>query len=105
MPKSYAELKIKVFSHASADEYIKGKNGESSGQKQDTKKKEQDTAKGSQQKKIRPENTQVTSSIPKPFTSRFNSNTPLNNSREQILMQVRGKNLLQNLGLMRALVE
>ena len=31
MPKTYAELKIKAFSHVSADEYIKGKKGEHSG--------------------------------------------------------------------------
>ena len=51
MPKTYVELKIKAFSHASNDEYIKGKNGEPSGKKKDTKRKEQDVTKGSQQKK------------------------------------------------------
>ena len=40
MPKTYVELKIKAFSHALADEYIKGKKGEPSGQKKDTKRKE-----------------------------------------------------------------
>ena len=30
MPKTYMELKIKGFSHASTDEYIKGKKGEPS---------------------------------------------------------------------------
>ena len=40
MPKTYAELKIKAFSHASADEYIKGKKGEPSGQKKETKRNE-----------------------------------------------------------------
>ena len=48
MLKTYAELKIKAFSHASVDEYIKGKKGEPSGQKQDAKRKEQDTTKDSQ---------------------------------------------------------
>ena len=94
MPKTYAELKIKAFSHASADEYIKGKKGEPSGQKKDTKRKEQETTKDSQQKKSRPEGNQVPNSAPKPFTSWFNSYTPLNTSREQILMQEEGKNLL-----------
>ena len=40
MSKTYTELTIKAFSHASADEYIKGKKGEPSGQKKETKKKE-----------------------------------------------------------------
>ena len=40
MLKTYAELKIKAFSHTSADEYIKGKKGKPSGQKKETKKKE-----------------------------------------------------------------
>ena len=86
MPKTYAELKIKAFSHTLVDEYIKDKRGEPSGQKKDTKKKEQDTAKDSQQKKSRPEGNQVPSSAPKPFTSRFNNYIPFNTSREQILM-------------------
>ena len=43
--------------------------------------------------------------VPKLFTSRFNSYTPLNTSREQILMKVEGRNLLWNLGPMRAPVE
>ena len=47
MPKTYAELKIKAFSHASADEYIKGKKGEPSGQKKDGKRKDQDVTKDS----------------------------------------------------------
>ena len=55
MSKTYAELKIKAFSHASADEYIKDKNGEPSEQKKDSKRKDQDVAKDSQQKKSRPE--------------------------------------------------
>ena len=59
MPKTYAELKIKAFSHASADEYIKGKKGEPSRQKKDTKRKEQETTKDSQQKKSRLEGNQV----------------------------------------------
>ena len=88
MPKTYAELKIKAFSHASVDKYIKGKEGEPSGQKKDNKRKEQDTAKDSQQKKSRLEGNQVPSSVPKPFTSLFNSYTPFNTSMEQILMQV-----------------
>ena len=54
MPKTYAELNIKVFFHASANEYIKGKKGEPSGQKNDIKRKEQVTTKDSQQKKSRP---------------------------------------------------
>ena len=48
MPKTHAGLKIKAFSHASADEYIKGKKGKPSGQKKDIKRKEQDVAKDSQ---------------------------------------------------------
>ena len=51
MPKTYIELKIKAFSYASTDEYIKGKKDEPSGQKKDNKRKEQDVAKDSQQKK------------------------------------------------------
>ena len=94
MPKTYVELKIKAFSHASADEHIKGKKREPSRQKKDTKRKEQDTEKDSQQKKSLLEGNQVPHSAPKPFTSRFNSYTPLNTSREQILMQVEGRNLL-----------
>ena len=39
MLKTYAELKIKAFSYASVDEYIKGKKGEPFGQNKDTKKK------------------------------------------------------------------
>ena len=88
MRKTYVELKIKAFSHASNDEYIKGKNGEPSGKKKDTKRKEQDVTKGSQQKKSWPEGNQVRSSAPKSFTNWFNSHTPLNTSREEILMQV-----------------
>ena len=94
MPKTYTELKIKAFSHALTVEYIKGKEREPSGQKKDRKRKEQDVAKDSQQKKSRPEGSQASSSAPKPFTSRFNSYTPLNTSREQILMQVEWRNLL-----------
>ena len=45
MPKTYAELKIKAFSHASVDEYIKGKKGEPSKQKNEAKRKEHDNAK------------------------------------------------------------
>ena len=51
MPKTYVKLKIKEFSHASTDEYIKGKKEEPSGQKKDSKSKEPDVAKDSQQKK------------------------------------------------------
>ena len=40
MPKTYVELKIKAFSHASTDKYIKGKKGEPTGQKKETKRKE-----------------------------------------------------------------
>ena len=40
MPKTYAKLKIKAFSHASADKYIKGKKGKPSKQKKDGKRKE-----------------------------------------------------------------
>ena len=105
MPKTYAELKIKAFSHASADEYIKGKKREPSRQKKKTKRKEHDTVKDTQQKKSRPENNQVPSLAPKPFTSRFNSYTPFSTSREQILIQVEGRNLLRNPGPMRAPVE
>ena len=47
MLKTYAELKIKAFSHASADEYIKGKKGGPFEQKKDDKRKEQDIAKDS----------------------------------------------------------
>ena len=39
MPKTYPELKIKAFSHALIDEYIKGKKGEPFGQKKDSKRK------------------------------------------------------------------
>ena len=45
MPKMYAELKIKAFSHALADKYIKGKKGEPSEQKKEMKRKEQDNTK------------------------------------------------------------
>ena len=45
MPKTYAKLKIKAFSHASADEYMKGKIREPSEQKKEPKRKDQDTAK------------------------------------------------------------
>ena len=45
MRKTYVELKIKVFSHASADEYIKEKKYEPSKQKKDGKRKEQEVAK------------------------------------------------------------
>ena len=76
------ELKIKAFFHASVDEYIKGKKGEPSGQKKETKRKEQDTVKDAQQKKSKLENTHAHSSTPKPFTSRFNNYTPLNTLRE-----------------------
>ena len=38
MSKTYAELKIKAFSHASVDEYMKDKKGEPSGQKKETKR-------------------------------------------------------------------
>ena len=62
-------------------------------------------AKDSQQKKSRPEGNQVPSSAPKPFTSWFNNYTPFNTSREQILIQVEGRNLLRNLGQMRTPVE
>ena len=55
MPKTYVELKIKAFSHASVDEYIKGKKGEPSMPKKDGKRKEQDVAKDPQQKRSRPE--------------------------------------------------
>ena len=48
MPKTYAKLKIKAFSHVSVDKYIKGKKGEPSGQKKDSKRKEQDVTKDSQ---------------------------------------------------------
>ena len=58
-----------------------------------------------QQKKSRPEGNQAPNLAPKSFTSWFNSYKPLNTSREQILMQVEGRNLLQNPGPMRALVE
>ena len=39
IPKTYVELKIKAFSHASADEYIKGKKGKPFRQKKDDKRK------------------------------------------------------------------
>ena len=51
MPKPYVELKIKAFSHASVDEYIKGKKGKPFGKNKDTKIKKQDMAKDSLQKK------------------------------------------------------
>ena len=105
MPKTYAELKIKAFSHASADEYMKGKQGELAEQKKEAKRKEQDTAKDAQQKKSRPEGNHVPSSAPKLFSSRFNSYILLNTSREQILMQMEGKNLLRDPGPMRAPAE
>ena len=105
MSKSHTELKIRAFSHASADEYVRGKKGEPLGQKKDAKRKEQDTTKGTQQKKSRPEDNQVSSLTSKPFTSRFNSYTLLSTSKEQILMQVEGRNLLRNLSPMRASVE
>ena len=105
MSKTYAELKIKAFSHASADEYIRGKKGEPSGQRKGTKRKEQDVAKDSLQKKSRPEGNQVPSLTRKSFTGWFNNYTALNTSREQILIQVEGRNLLQNSRPMRALVE
>ena len=98
-------MKIKAFSHTSVDEYIKGKKGEPSGQKKDAKRKEQNMMKDTQQKKYRPDSNQVLNSTPKPFTSRFNSYTLLNTSREQILMQVEGRNLRQNLSPMRAPME
>ena len=69
MSKIYVELKIKAFSHASANKYIKGKKGKPFGQKKDNKRKEQDVVKDSQQKKSRPEGNQAASSAPKPFTS------------------------------------
>ena len=47
MPKTYAELKIKAFLHASADEYMKGKKGEAAEQKKEPKRNKQDTAKDS----------------------------------------------------------
>ena len=45
MPKTYAELKIKALSHASADEYMKGKKGQPAEQKKEAKRKEQDATK------------------------------------------------------------
>ena len=105
MTKTYAELKIKAFSHASADDDIKGKKGEPSGQKKDGKRKEQDVARDQQQKRGRPEGSQAPSSALKPFTNQFTSYTPLNMSREQILKQVEGRNLLWNPGLMKAPLE
>ena len=39
MLKIYVELKIKAFSHALADEYIKPKKGEPFGQKKDNKER------------------------------------------------------------------
>ena len=82
MPKTYAELKIKAFSHASANEYLKGKKREPSEQKKKTKRKEQDNTTYAQQKKSRPESSKVPTSSPKPFSSYFNSYTPLNTSRK-----------------------
>ena len=40
IPKTYTELKIKAFPHASADKYIKGKKGKPSRQNKDNKRKE-----------------------------------------------------------------
>ena len=105
MLKTYVEFKIKEFSYTSADEYIKGNKGEPSRQNKDTKRKKHDVAKDSQQKKSRPKGNRVPSLAPKPFTSQFNSYTPLNTSREQILMQVEGRNLCWNARPMRAPVE
>ena len=96
MPKTYVELKIKAFSHASADEYIRGKKGESSEQKKDDKRKKQEGAKDPRQKRGRPEGNQSPNLAPKLFTSRFTNYALLNTSREQILMQVKGGNLLRN---------
>ena len=45
MPKTYAKLKIKAFSNSSADEYMRGKKGEPSNQKKETKRNEQDNMK------------------------------------------------------------
>ena len=45
MPKTCAKLKIKVFSHALINEYIKGKKSESFGQKKNGKRKEQESIK------------------------------------------------------------
>ena len=73
MPKIYAELKIKAFSHALADEYIKGKKGEPLGQKKETKRKEQDKVKDAPQKKSKLENNQVPSSAPKPFQQLYST--------------------------------
>ena len=105
MPKTYIELNIKAFSHASAYEYIKGKKDEPSGQKKDNKRKEHDVAKEPQQKKSRLEGNQAPTLTPKLFTSQFNSYTSCNTSREQILMQVEGRELLRNPGPMRVPVE
>ena len=59
MPKTYAELKIKAFSHASANEYMKSKKWKPAEQKKEAKRKEQDTTKNAQQKKSRPEGNHV----------------------------------------------
>ena len=82
MPKTYAELKIKAFFHTSADEYIKGKKGEPSEQKNDGKRKEQDVTTDPQQKRGRPDGNHASNSAQKPFTSQFTNYTPLNKSRE-----------------------
>ena len=82
MPKTYAELKIKAFSYTLVDKYTKGKKGEPSRQKKETKRKEQDNTKDTQQKKSKLEISQAPTSAPKPFSRLFNSYTPLNTSRE-----------------------
>ena len=61
--------------------------------------------KDTQQKKRKPEGNQVPSSAPKPFSSLFNSYISFHISREQILMQVEGRNQLCNPSPMRAPVE
>ena len=66
-------MKIKAFSHASIDEYIKGKKGEGFEQKKDGKRKEQDVARDPKLKRGRLEGSQAPRLAPKPFTNRFTS--------------------------------
>ncbi|GMN18961.1 hypothetical protein TIFTF001_048559 [Ficus carica] len=103
-PKTFAELITRAQKFISAEEYMRNRRGpaQAGTSKLEGKRKVEEGAKGSDQKKQKAEVQSETSKL-KALTKKFQAYTPpdvteiytpLNTTREQILMQIQHRNLL-----------
>ncbi|GMN28351.1 hypothetical protein TIFTF001_051655 [Ficus carica] len=103
-PKTFAELITRAQKFISAEEYMRNRRGpaQAGTSKLEGKRKVEEGAKGSDQKKQKAEVQSETSKL-KALTQKFQAYTPpdvtkiytpLNTTREQILMQIQHRNLL-----------